>query len=344
MEIDNLIRENIRLLKSYSSARDEFTDVAEVYLDANENPFENGYNRYPDPYQRKVKERLAEIKGVSIENILIGNGSDEVLDLIYRAFCEPKIDNVISHNPSYGMYPVLSGVNNVELRKVNLETGFQLNADKMIEASDEQTKVFFVCSPNNPSGNILAKNEIEKLLNEKRGLVVIDEAYIDFALSDSWLSKLDQYENLIVCQTLSKAWGLAGLRVGMCFASPKIISVLNSIKPPYNVNELSQQAALKALNEEHDFNRKLKIILDEKAKMEKSLQEMNGILEVFPSDANFLLVRVEDATALYDNLLGQDVIVRNRTKEYLCNNCLRLTIGTSKENERLIQSIKKYLQ
>ena len=344
MDIDNLIRANIRSLKPYSSARDEFTEVAEVYLDANENPFENGYNRYPDPYQRKVKERLSEIKGVTPEQILIGNGSDEVLDLIYRAFCEPKIDNVISHNPSYGMYPVLSGINNVELRKVNLDEGFQLNAQAMMEASDEQTKLFFVCSPNNPSGNILAKSEIEKLLNLKRGLVIIDEAYIDFAATGSWLSLLDQYDNLIVCQTLSKAWGLAGLRVGMCFASAKIISVLNSIKPPYNVNELSQQAALKALNEEDEFKRKLNIILAEKTKMEKTLSAMKGILEVFPSEANFLLVRVADATALYSYLLTQDVIVRNRTKEYLCENCLRLTIGTTEENNRLMESIQEYLK
>ena len=344
MDIDNLIRANIRSLKPYSSARDEFTEVAEVYLDANENPFENGYNRYPDPYQRKVKERLSEIKGVTPEQILIGNGSDEVLDLIYRAFCEPKIDNVVSHNPSYGMYPVLSGINNVALRKVNLDEGFQLNAAAMMEASDEQTKLFFVCSPNNPSGNILAKSEIEKLLNLKRGLVIIDEAYIDFAATGSWLSLLDQYDNLIVCQTLSKAWGLAGLRVGMCFASAKIISVLNSIKPPYNVNELSQQAALKALNEEDEFKRKLNIILAEKTKMEKTLSAMKGILEVFPSEANFLLVRVADATALYSYLLTQDVIVRNRTKEYLCENCLRLTIGTTEENNRLMESIQEYLK
>ncbi|MEP2025170.1 MAG: histidinol-phosphate transaminase [Reichenbachiella sp.] len=342
MDISKLIRKNILSLTPYSSARDEFNHVAEVYLDANENPFENGYNRYPDPYQKAVKERLSEIKSVSTENILLGNGSDEVLDLIYRAFCEPALDNVISHNPSYGMYPVLSEINNVSLRKVNLEGGFQLNGQAMIDVSDAHTKLFFICSPNNPSGNLLAKEEIKKLLDLQKGLVVIDEAYIDFADSDSWLSELKNYPNLIVCQTLSKAWGLAGLRVGMCFASEEIIKVLEAIKPPYNVNELSQQAALKALNEEENFKAKLKIILGEKAKMEQALDQLSCILERFSSDANFILVRVADAKGLYDYLMEQQIIVRNRSKEYLCDNCLRLTIGTPEENERLLSALQVY--
>ena len=326
----------------YSSARDEFDHVAEVYLDANENPFENGFNRYPDPYQKAVKNRLSEIKGVLPESILLGNGSDEVLDLIYRAFCEPGVDHVISHNPSYGMYPVLSEINNVSLRQVNLEEGFQLNAAAMIEASDADTKLFFICSPNNPSGNLLAKKEIKKLLDLQQGLVVIDEAYIDFANSDSWLSELKNYPNLIVCQTLSKAWGLAGLRVGMCFASKDIIRILNAIKPPYNVNELSQQAALKALNEEDNFKSNLKVILDEKKKMEKALDELPCILKRFPSDANFILVRVANANGLYDYLMEKQIIVRNRSKEYLCDNCLRLTVGMPEENERLINGLRSY--
>lgn len=342
MDISKLIRKNILSLTPYSSARDEFDHVAEVYLDANENPFENGYNRYPDPYQKKVKDRLSEIKGVATENILLGNGSDEVLDLIYRAFCESGVDNVVSHNPCYGMYPVLSEINDVPLRKVNLEEGFQLNAQSMIDASDNQTKLFFVCSPNNPSGNLLAKEEIKKILDLQRGLVVIDEAYIDFAATDSWLSELANYPNLIVCQTLSKAWGLAGLRVGMCFASKEIIQVLNAIKPPYNVNELSQQAALKALNEEENFKSNLKIILDEKLKMEEALDELPCILTRFPSDANFIFVRVEDAKGLYDFLMAKQIIVRNRSKEYLCENCLRLTIGTPEENRRLLEGLMSY--
>lgn len=342
MDITKLIRKNILSLTPYSSARDEFDHVAEVYLDANENPFENGYNRYPDPYQKAVKNRLSEIKGVPAENILLGNGSDEVLDLIYRAFCEPGVDNVISHNPSYGMYPVLSEINNVGLRKVNLEEGFQLNAQAMLDAADHNSKLFFICSPNNPSGNLLAKEEIKKILNRENSLVVIDEAYIDFSDSDSWLSELENYPNLIICQTLSKAWGLAGLRVGMCYASKEIIQVLNAIKPPYNVNELSQQAALEALNNEENFKANLKVILEEKTKMEQALNQLPCILEVFPSDANFVLVSVSDAKSLYDFLMEQQIIVRNRSKEYLCANCLRLTIGRPEENERLLKGIEAY--
>lgn len=342
MNIRKLLRPNIANMTPYSSARDEFEDVADVYLDANENPFENGVNRYPDPYQKEVKKRLSEIKGVPSENILIGNGSDEVLDLIFRAFCEPKQDNIISHNPSYGMYPVLCEINDIELRKVNLEEGFRLNADKMLAASDKQSKLFFICSPNNPSGNLLSKEEIKKILDAQKGIVIIDEAYIDFADSDSWLTELEDYPNLIVCQTLSKAWGQAGLRVGMCFAAREIIDVLNAIKPPYNVNVLSQEVALKALNQEDEFKKNLAVILDEKIKVENALKEFSSILELFPSDSNFVLARVDDANAMYDFLLNRKVIVRNRSKEYLCNNCLRFTIGIPKENERLIESIKEY--
>lgn len=342
MDIQKLLRPNIAKMTPYSSARDEFDNVADVYLDANENPFENGVNRYPDPYQKTVKDRLAEIKGISTDKILIGNGSDEVLDLIYRAFCEPKQDNVISHNPSYGMYPVLCEINDVELRKVNLEAGFKLSADKMLEASDENSKLFFICSPNNPSGNLLAKEEIEKILESQKGIVVIDEAYIDFAKTDSWLTALDKYPNLIVCQTLSKAWGMAGLRMGMCFASEEIISVLNAIKPPYNVNILSQEAALKALNNEEEFKANLETILSEKVKVEEALKGFDCVKELFASDANFVLARVDDANALYDFLLERKVIVRNRTKEYLCENCLRFTIGTPEENLRLIEGIEAY--
>ncbi|MEO9805339.1 MAG: histidinol-phosphate transaminase [Reichenbachiella sp.] len=342
MDFTRLVRQNILNLKPYSSARDEFDHVAEVYLDANENPFDNGVNRYPDPYQKAVRVRLSEIKNIPVENILLGNGSDEVLDLIYRAFCEPGLDNVISHNPSYGMYPVLSGINNVELRKVDLEKDFKLNAQTMIDASDENTKLFFICSPNNPSGNILAKEEVKKILDLDQGLVVIDEAYIDFADADSWLTELNSYPNLIVCQTLSKAWGMAGLRVGMCFAAKEIISVLNAIKPPYNINELSQQAALKALNNVKAFQANLKVILDEKQKVEEALGGLGCIKQVFDSDANFVLVRVDDSKVLYDFLLERQIIVRDRSKEYLCGSCLRLTIGTPEENTKLLAGIAEY--
>lgn len=344
MNINLLIRKSILNLTPYSSARDEFDHTAEVYLDANENPFESGFNRYPDPFQKAVKKRLSELKSISPDQILIGNGSDEVLDLIYRAFCEPQCDNVISHNPSYGMYPVLAALNNVALRKVNLNPGFALNADEMIAASDQHTKLFFICSPNNPSGNSLNKEEITKILNLKTALVVIDEAYIDFAASDSWVSALDKYPNLIVCQTLSKAWGMAGLRIGMCLASKEIIRVLNTIKPPYNVNELSQQAALEVLIDTENFEANLRLILEEKSKVENALGQVTCIHEVFPSDANFILARVDDANSLYQFLMERRIVVRNRSKEYLCENCLRFTIGTPEENERLLAGIKEFEQ
>lgn len=344
MDIKKLIRPNILALTPYSSARDEFTEIADVYLDANENPFENGVNRYPDPYQMKVKEALSDIKEVSTDQILIGNGSDEVLDLIFRAFCEPKQDNIISHNPSYGMYPVLCGINDIELRKVNLEEGFVLNGDSMVEAADDSTKIFFICSPNNPSGNLLQEEAIVKILESQKGIVVIDEAYIDFANADSWITKLDQYPNLIVCQTLSKAWGQAGLRVGMCYASKEIITILNAIKPPYNVNALSQRRALMALNAEVTFDTQLVTIKSEKKKLEKALDELEIIEKRYPSDANFILVKVPDANKLYDFLLEKKIIVRNRSKEYLCDNCLRLTVGTPEENTALIEGLKAYQQ
>lgn len=342
MNVRDLLRANIKAMTPYSSARDEFDKVADVYLDANENPFENGMNRYPDPYQLEVKKRLSEIKGIAPEQMLLGNGSDEVLDIIFRAFCEPKLDNVISHNPSYGMYPVLSEINDVELRKVNLEEGFQLNAQAMIDASDDMTKLFFICSPNNPSGNLLKKEEIKKILDAQQGIVVIDEAYVDFAEEKSWIHELDNYPNLIVCQTLSKAWGLAGLRLGMCFASPEIIAIFNAIKPPYNVNVLSQKAALEVLNKESDFNDQVATILSERKKVIGALEGASCVSKVFPTDSNFVLARVDHANALYDFLLERKVIVRNRSTQYLCENSLRFTIGTPEENDRLIEGIKEY--
>lgn len=342
MDITKLIRKNILDLTPYSSARDEFEFEAEIYLDANENPFDNGLNRYPDPYQLAVKERLGLIKGVDPTHILIGNGSDEVLDLIYRAFCEPGMDNVVSHNPSYGMYPVLAEINNIEIRKVNLGPGFQLDGDQMINAADQNTKVFFICSPNNPSGNLLNKPEIKKILDSEKGLVVIDEAYIDFADADSWISELHKYPNLIVCQTLSKAWGLAGLRIGICFASTQIIKVLNAIKPPYNVNALSQKEALRVLVNEVAFRSNLSVLLNEKNKLKQALADIQCIDKIYPSDANFLLVRVTDSQSLYDFLMQRQIIVRNRSREYGCENCLRLTVGTPKENERLLEGIMAY--
>ncbi len=342
INLNSLVRKNVRALTSYSSARNEFNDSAEVYLDANESPYETGLNRYPDPFQKSLKQIISKIKGIPTNNILLGNGSDEVLDLLFRAFCEPRIDNVITHNPSYGMYPVLASLNDVEIQTVNLEEGFELNSSAMIEASDKNTRLFFICSPNNPSGNILSKDEIKKILGVKNALVIIDEAYIDFAKEDSWLDELPIYDNLIVCQTLSKAWGLAGLRIGMCFASEAIIQVLNSIKPPYNINTLSQQTAIETLGNEILFKTNLEKILSEKNKLETALEGFSCIEKVYPSEANFLLVKVANANDLYRFLLRNKVVVRNRSTEYLCENCLRITIGTPNENSRLLKCIKNY--
>ncbi len=341
-DIKQLVRKNVTALKPYSSARDEFSNTAKIYLDANENPFNNGLNRYPDPYQHKLKTKLSKLKNVSTSNILLGNGSDEVLDLLFRAFCEPRIDNVVSHNPSYGMYSVLAGINNVEIRKVNLDESFRLNASNMIKASDKNTKLFLICSPNNPSGNVMHKGEIKKLLELKQGLVIIDEAYIDFTKTKSWLPELNNYNNLVVCQTLSKAWGLAGLRVGICFASIPIIEVLNSIKPPYNINTLTQETAIIALENYVVFKKNIATILKEKRKLEAKLKSFSYVEDVFPSEANFLLIRVKKANDLYNFLIRKKIIVRNRSNEYLCNNCLRITVGTPKENQFLLNYLKNY--
>lgn len=342
MKISNLIRSNIKTLIPYSSAREEFSSNAKIFLDANENPFENGVNRYPDPHQSAVKAKLAQIKNIDADKILLGNGSDEILDLIFRTFCEPKIDNVITHNPSYGMYKVLATINDIEFRTVNLKEDFTLDTAKIMEASDVRTKLFIICSPNNPSGNMLDNKEIKKILDLETGLVVIDEAYIDFAKSVSWITELDNYKNLIVCQTLSKAWGLAGLRVGMCFASKEIIKVLSTIKPPYNINELSQKAVLKALKEEPLFNAQVSAILKEKAKLEFELATHKCIKRIYPSDANFILVKVDDVKKMYHFLLEKGIVIRDRSKEYLCENALRITIGTPVENKYLLQCLNEY--
>jgi histidinol-phosphate aminotransferase len=342
IDINSLVRKNILSLTPYSSARNEFDDSAEVYLDANENPYETGLNRYPDPFQKALKKKIGELRRISANNILLGNGSDEILDLLFRTFCEPRIDNVITHNPSYGMYPVLASLNDVEIRKINLEEGFELNSSAMIEASDKNTKLFFICSPNNPSGNILNKSEIKKILRVENTLVIIDEAYIDFTNEDSWLNELPNYDNLIVCQTLSKAWGLAGLRIGICFASAAIIRVLNAIKPPYNINVLSQQMAIETLENEDQFNTNLEEILCEKAILETELEGIACVEKVYPSEANFLLVKVTNAGDLYNFLIKNKVVVRNRSTEYLCENCVRISIGTPIENNRLLNCLKNY--
>jgi histidinol-phosphate aminotransferase len=340
--IDNLIRENVKELKPYSSARDEFEgfDTAEmIFLDANENPFENGVNRYPDPQQNNVKALLAKHKKVKSNQILLGNGSDEVLDLLFRAFCDPRVDNVISLPPTYGMYGVLANINAVENREVLLSLDFQPQIEKILEAVDANTKIIFLCSPNNPTGNSFSDESVLYLLQNFSGLVVIDEAYIDFANKESWISELEEYPNLVITQTLSKAYGLAGIRLGICYASPSIISVLNKIKPPYNVNELSQQRAFERLNDEEKVIAEIQSIRKQRSKLLKALLDVEFIEKIYPTEANFVLIKVDDANKRYDELIAKGIVIRNRTTQPLCKNCLRLTIGTETENKKLIEAI-----
>ena len=342
MIIENLIRENIKSLKPYSSAREEFKNSASnlVYLDANENPFDTGLNRYPDPQQNLVKAALAKIKNVSREQLLLGNGSDEVLDLIFRVFCEPKVDTVIVLPPTYGMYEVLANTNDVGLIKISLLDNYQPNVDEILKAQNSQTKLLFLCSPNNPTANSFNADKIETLIKKFTGIVVIDEAYIDFSSQESWIGRLNEFPNLIVIQTLSKAYGLAGIRLGACYSSTKIISVLNKIKPPYNVNQLTQQTALKALQNSIKTNNEIAIIISERNQLIIDLEEISFIVKIYPSDANFLLVKVDNAIVRYDQLVEHKIIVRNRTNLPLCENCLRFTVGTKEENKKLMNTLK----
>ncbi|MEZ7992532.1 MAG: histidinol-phosphate transaminase [Flavobacteriaceae bacterium] len=342
MIIENLIRENIKSLKPYSSAREEFKNSASnlVYLDANENPFDTGLNRYPDPQQNLVKAALAKIKNVSREQLLLGNGSDEVLDLIFRVFCEPKVDTVIVLPPTYGMYEVLANTNDVGLIKISLLDNYQPNVDEILKAQNSQTKLLFLCSPNNPTANSFNADKIETLIKKFTGIVVIDEAYIDFSSQESWIGRLNEFPNLIVIQTLSKAYGLAGIRLGACYSSTKIISVLNKIKPPYNINQLTQQIALKALQNSIKTNNEIAIIISERNKLIIDLEEISFIVKVYPSDANFLLVKVDNAIVRYHQLVEHEIIVRNRTNLPLCENCLRFTVGTKEENKKLMNTLK----
>jgi len=340
--INTFIRENIKQMKPYSSARDEFikVDTDMVFLDANENPFESNLNRYPDPQQRNLKAVLAEQKGVQTKNILLGNGSDEVLDLIFRAFCEPAIDNIITLPPTYGMYGVLAETNNVENKKIVLDNDFQPKVDGILAIADANSKLLFICSPNNPTGNSFAVESIEKMLNSFNGLVVLDEAYIDFSSQESWILRLNEFPNLIITQTLSKAYGLAGIRLGICYASEEIIAVLNKIKPPYNINELTQKTALKNIVDCNKLENEINTILTEKELLLKVLLDIKFIQKVSPTDANFVLVKVDDATKRYQELISKGIVVRNRTAQPLCENCLRITVGTKKENEKLIKVLK----
>jgi histidinol-phosphate aminotransferase len=340
--INNLVRENIKSLKPYASARDEYKDAKSnmVFLDANENPFNNGVNRYPDPQQNSVKDILAQQKSVAKENILLGNGSDEVLDLIFRAFCEPKQDNIITLPPTYGMYGVLASINDVENIEIELEYDFQPNMDEISRAANTHTKLLFLCSPNNPTGNSFEEEYIERLISEFQGIVVIDEAYIDFSEQESWLRRLDEFPNLIVTQTLSKAYGMAGIRLGICYASKEIISILNKIKPPYNVNELTQQKALERLSKPEEVAVEIQKILKQRNWIRDQLKEIPFVVTVYHSDANFVLSKVDNATKRYDQLIEKGIVVRNRTNQPGCEDCLRFTVGTQGDNIKLINSLK----
>lgn len=340
MNIQSLLRENIKTLKPYSTARDEFKGTAEVYLDANENPFPSAYNRYPDPLQKKVKQRISELKGIEPEKIFLGNGSDEPIDLIIRAFCEPGKDSILITEPTYGMYAVCAGINNVAVKRVTLDSTFDLDVDAVKQALDSPVKVIFLCSPNNPSGNLLSKEKIINLITTGNSIVVVDEAYIDFAKDEGFLPVLAKYPNLIVLQTFSKAWGLAGLRLGMAFASEEIISVLNKIKYPYNLNILTQQVALEKLSTADEKNKQVDIILQERSILTEQLQALPMVERVYPTDANFVLVRMKDARNIYDQLIERSIIVRDRSTVVLCADCLRITVGTPEENKKLIETLK----
>lgn len=340
--IQNLVRKNIQQMKPYSSARDEFVQSTSdmIFLDANENPFQNGVNRYPDPKQESVKELLSDLKGIPTGQILLGNGSDEVLDLIFRAFCEPKEDNVILLPPTYGMYGVLANLNDIEIKEVLLSEFFDLNVEKTLDVVTENSKIIFLCSPNNPTGNSFSVDKIQKIVENFKGLVMVDEAYIDFSSKESWLKKLNKYPNLIITQTLSKAFGMAGIRLGICYASKEIIEVLNRIKPPYNVNELTQQRAKERLFNYENVKEEIASILFERTKLEQELKSVSFVSKVYPSDANFVLVKVDDATKRYNQLIEKGIVIRNRTTQPLCENTLRLTVGTEEENIKLIKALK----
>ncbi len=341
--INQLVRENVLGLQPYSSARDEYVSDGSkmIFLDANENPFENGVNRYPDPQQRSLKSVLAKQKGVSENNILLGNGSDEVLDLLFRAFCEPKIDNIITLPPTYGMYKVLADINTIENRKVLLTQDFQPNVSEIFEAVDQNSKFIFLCSPNNPTGNSFSEESVNQILENFNGLVVVDEAYIDFSSRKSWLNKIKEYPNLIITQTLSKAYGLAGIRLGICYASEDVITILNKIKPPYNVNELTQKRALERVLDLEGVTNEVDMILIERNRLIEEISAISFVKKIYHSDANFVLVKVDNANQRYEELLKEGIVIRNRSTQPLCENTLRLTIGTEEENNKLISQMKK---
>jgi histidinol-phosphate aminotransferase len=345
-ELDRLVRENIKKLKPYSSARSEFSGVAKVFLDANENsfgsPLTKWYNRYPDPMQWELKKKISDIKSVPAEKILLGNGSDECIDLLIRAFCNPQQDNILICPPTYGMYEVYAHINDVEVKEVPLLADYQLNLEGIEAAINENTKLIFLCSPNNPTGNSLEHDDIEIILNNFEGIVVVDEAYINFSRHRSFISELNDYPNLVVMQTFSKAWGLAALRLGMNYASKEIIDILNKIKPPYNINQATQELAFKALDHLDNVNVMIKETVKERELLVKELVQLSVVKKVYPSDANFVLAKMTNATAIYDFLKGKGIIVRNRSNVILCEDCLRITVGTPEQDRQLIEALKEY--
>jgi histidinol-phosphate aminotransferase len=344
--LNNLTRENIKSLTPYSSARDEFHGEAKVFLDANENaigsPLLKWYNRYPDPHQNAIKTKLSAIKGVAASQIFIGNGSDECIDILFRAFCNPGKDNVIICPPTYGMYEVSANINDAELRKAPLLQNFQLDLARIETLIDANTKLIWICSPNNPTGNSIYRSDIEMILNNFDGIVVIDEAYINFSRQRSFLPELKEYPNLVVMQTLSKAWGLAGLRLGMAFASEEIIGIYNKVKPPYNISEAVQELVIKALDNTAEVNQMIQELVKERTQLEQDLLQVKAVEKIYPSDANFLLVKTTDAKAIYTYLVARGIVVRNRSNVTLCENCLRITVGTSKENSELTQALREF--
>ena len=342
-DLKQLVRPNILKLAPYSSARNEYSGHrAHVFLDANENPYNKPYNRYPDPLQKTLKEEISKVKGVKPENIFLGNGSDEAIDLCYRVFCEPGLDNVAAIEPTYGMYKVCADINNVAYRAIKLNEHFELIPEKILAACDSHTKLVWLCSPNNPTGNLLSHNGIRKILKDFEGIVIVDEAYSDFSLSPTFREELENWANLIVLNTFSKAWGCAALRLGMAYAQPAIIDLFNKVKYPYNINLLTQEKAMDALKHRYDVNDWVKLLLQERANTMNAVQQLPFCKEVYPSDANFFLARMTDATAIYNYLINKGIVVRNRTNVQLCDNCLRITIGSKSENTELIAALRKY--
>lgn len=341
MKIDSLVRSNIASLAPYSTARDEYKGELGVYLDANENPYDNGYNRYPDPRQMQLKERISQVKGVAVENIFIGNGSDEPIDLIFRVFCRPSQDNVVVISPSYGMYSVAADINDIEVREVALTEEFAIDMDGIKGAINENTKAVFFCSPNNPSGNLLSREDMLEIATSYNVIVVVDEAYIDFADTQSFVTEIGKHPNIMVLQTLSKAWGMAAVRCGLAIASEQILSYMNKVKYPYNINKLTQEWVLSQLAKEEMIAQQVAQIKSERKKLEQSLETMPQVRRVYPSDANFILVKVDDADRLYNLLIENKVIVRNRSRIKGCEGCLRITVGTPEENSRLIDILSK---